>query len=51
MSTPGVVGFFCNGDFKVMFNKWDSYPSDLGKKVVAFCRTLGQEKIRIAKKG
>lgn len=33
MSTRGVVGYYKNGNLKVTFNHFDSYPSGLGESV------------------
>lgn len=39
MGTRGVVGFHRNGIDKITYNHFDSYPSDLGKRVKDFLMT------------
>ena len=39
MGTRGVVGFHRNGVDKITYNHFDSYPSDLGKRVKDFLMT------------
>lgn len=40
MSTRGAVGFKLDGEYKVVYNHGDSYPSFLGAKVVNFCEEM-----------
>lgn len=38
MSTRGLYGFRKNGQDKLTYNHWDSYPENLGKKILDYCR-------------
>lgn len=38
MSTRGLYGFRKNGQDKLTYNHWDSYPDCLGKTIVEFCK-------------
>lgn len=38
MSTRGLCGFRKNGQDKLAYNHYDSYPKELGKNVVELCR-------------
>ena len=38
MGTRGTYGFRKNGEDKLTYNHWDSYPASLGYKVVEFCK-------------
>ena len=40
MSTRGAVGFKLNGEYKIVYNHGDSYPSWLGAKVINFCEEI-----------
>lgn len=38
MGTRGFLGFVVNGEEKIAYNHWDSYPSHLGITVLSFLR-------------
>jgi hypothetical protein len=50
MGTRGLVGFAYKGELKVTYNHSDSYPSELGQRVVDFCNSM-QEVNRETKEG
>jgi hypothetical protein len=43
MGTRGIIGFAIDGEPKVTYNHFDSYPEGLGVEFLAACRTLVQE--------
>jgi len=43
MGTRGVVGVKVNGEYKVTYNHFDSYPDCLGEEVVALCNSLSDK--------
>lgn len=44
MGTRGASGFKVNGQLKVMYNHYDSYPDGLGTEVVSFVRSVVENK-------
>jgi len=46
MSTSGSYGFRINGQDKLFYNHWDSYPDGLGFKVLDFIRTTSYDEMR-----
>lgn len=36
MGTRGIFGLVCDGEEKLMYNHWDSYPDSLGNRVTEF---------------
>lgn len=42
IGTRGILGFAVNGQPKVTYNHWDSYPSGLGLTFLAACRQLAE---------
>lgn len=47
MGTRGAYGFFVNGMEKVAYNHWDSYPSQLGASILAYCQKTKFEDMAI----
>lgn len=45
MSTSCLYGFCKNGEYKVTYNHFDSYPEGFGQKVVAFIRENSLEEL------
>lgn len=45
MGTRGLYGFRKNGEDKLTYNHWDSYPDWLGKNVVEFCKETSIEEM------
>lgn len=45
MSTNGAIGFYKNGVNKIAYNHWDSYPSELGNKIVNFIKSTTVEEM------
>ena len=43
MSTRGFIGFQKNSKIKITYNHCDSYPEELGRKIVDFIRTVMKE--------
>lgn len=43
MSTRGAMGFHVNGEDKIAFNHWDSYPSGLGVDIIKDLRMIFAE--------
>ena len=46
MGTRGAYGFFINGETRVSYNHYDSYPSTLGEAVLAFVRSMDLQETR-----
>lgn len=40
MGTRGLTGFVVDGEWKVTYNHFDSYPSYLGMNVLKFCKSV-----------
>jgi hypothetical protein len=40
MGTRGAIGFVINGEWKVTYNHYDSYPEGLGMDVLEFCKSI-----------
>jgi hypothetical protein len=38
MGTRGAIGFRKNGEYKVTYNHFDSYPEELGEKILTFIK-------------
>lgn len=45
MGTRGLYGFRKNGEDKLTYNHWDSYPDCLGETVVRFCKETSIEEL------
>lgn len=45
MGTRGAVGVKSGGQLFITYNHWDSYPSELGRDMVDFCRDLTEETV------
>ena len=43
METRGSYGFVYNGIYKMTYNHYDSYPSELGKNIADFCREVAEK--------
>jgi hypothetical protein len=43
MGTRGALGFIRNGEHKVTYNHYDSYPSELGKNVILYLENRGRD--------
>ena len=39
MGTKGTYGFFKNGESKLTYNQFDSYPEGLGTNIVEFIKS------------
>jgi hypothetical protein len=46
MGTRGFLGFVVDGDAKITYNHYDSYPSGLGINVLAWARQIDVSKVR-----
>lgn len=51
MGTRGLFGFKVNGETKLIYNHWDSYPSGLGEKLAAFIAFADLAKVKEAAAG
>lgn len=49
MGTQGAVGVKSAGQLFITYNQFDSYPSELGRNMVDFCRDLTEETITTLK--
>lgn len=43
MGTRGICGFVVNGEEKLTYNHWDSYPSGLGVSILSWLRSLNED--------
>lgn len=51
MGTRGAYGFYKDGQNKLTYNHFDSYPEGLGNTVVDFCRaTMRKGEIKCIKR-
>ena len=45
MGTRGIFGFIKNGEDKLTYNHWDSYPDGLGRNIIEFINRHSVEKL------